>query len=205
MRSSTRSRAKSSSRSVTVAFRSRTPAPASTPAKRTNSSSAAFAAHRQARAPGLVLRSYGDSASCMDGASPSRRVRKVAQSPRWSSVGRSIRARRSAIGCEISAARGDGGFDGRHCLAFARNRFEPTPAIFGASIEQAEEKFLHPVRDLAGLAATDRLAVDRADWRDLGGGAAHEKLVAEIEIFARNVAFDDFDAVRARERHQRIA
>src|SRR6185437_7950919 len=51
----------------------------------------------------------------------------------------------------------------------------------------------------------DLLAVDRTDRGDFGGGAAHEHLVGEVEVFARQVALDHLDAVLARQRDQRVA
>src|SRR3982750_1145936 len=93
-----------------------------------------------------------------------------------------------------STARGNHWLDRRHRLA-TRDRLKPAPLVVRAAVEEPEEKLLHARGQLAGFAGADRFAVDRADRRDLGGRAAHEELVAEVEIFARDVALDDFDAV----------
>ncbi len=49
-----------------------------------------------------------------------------------------------------------------------------------------------------GTPVADRLAVDRAHRRDLGGGAGHEDLVGGVQRFARQVALFHRDAQLAR-------
>ena len=68
------------------------------------------------------------------------------------------------------------------------------------AVEQAEEQFLHALRQRTRLAGSDLAAVDRADRRDLRRRAAHEQLVAQVQVFARQVALDHGDAVVARQR-----
>src|SRR6185437_15701165 len=83
--------------------------------------------------------------------------------------------------------------------------FQPTPFVLRASVEQPEEEILDPAGHRTALTFADLLAVHRTYRRDLGGGAAHEDFVGEVEVFARQVAFDHGDAVVARQRNDRIA
>ena len=60
-------------------------------------------------------------------------------------------------------------------------------------------------RDLAGDARADRVVVDLADRDELGGGAAEEDLVGEVELGAREVALDDLDPEVARDLQDGLA
>ena len=84
--------------------------------------------------------------------------------------------------------------------AYASTQLQPPVRSVGLAGEQAEEQLLHAARHRAGAADADLAAVDRADRRDFRRRAAHEELVAQVEVFARDVALDHLDAVVARER-----
>src|SRR5690554_5419068 len=82
---------------------------------------------------------------------------------------------------------------------------QPAVGVGRGAVEQSEEQLLQAQRHRAGLAGADLAAVDRADRGDLGGGAAHEQLVAQVQVLARQVAFDHLDAGVARQADYRIA
>src|SRR6187402_266204 len=84
-------------------------------------------------------------------------------------------------------------------------RLEPAPTVGRLAAEQAEVELLQATGDRAALAVADLLAVDRADRRDFSGRAAHQDLIGEVEVLARQVAFDHLDTFLAGEGHQRVA
>ena len=86
-----------------------------------------------------------------------------------------------------------------------RHRVQPLAVALGAPVQGVLEGRLHRARDLAGLAAADRVVVDLAHGHELGGGAGHEHLVGQVELGAREVALDDLEAEVARDLHARLA
>lgn len=96
----------------------------------------------------------------------------------------------------------------RWVLAEIRERshpLQPPILVRRFAVEQTEEQLLQLTRDRAGFAGADLAAVDGADRGDFGGGAAHEEFVAEVEIFAREVAFDDAETGVLRQREDGVA
>src|SRR4029077_14573619 len=80
-------------------------------------------------------------------------------------------------------------------------------AIRNLSADVREELLLNALRDRSALAVADLYAVDAANRRHLGGGAAEEHFVSDIEHLARDQPFDnvvpeiarDLDDARARD------
>src|SRR3546814_1385615 len=89
--------------------------------------------------------------------------------------------------------------------ALAVQWLQPAMAIRCLAREQAKEQLLYLAGQRSGLAAAHRLAIDRADRGDLGGGAAHEQLIAQIQVFTRHFALDHRDASIACQPHDAIA
>src|SRR3546814_521438 len=88
--------------------------------------------------------------------------------------------------------------------ALAVQWLQPAMAIRCLAREQAKEQLLYLAGQRSGLAAAHRLAIDRADRGDLGGGAAHEQLIAQIQVFTRHFALDHRDASIARSDERRV-
>ena len=74
------------------------------------------------------------------------------------------------------------------------NRIQPLAVALGAPMQRVLEGALHRARQLAGLAAADRVIVDLAHRHQLGRGAGHEQLVGQVELGARDVSLDDLEA-----------
>ena len=63
-----------------------------------------------------------------------------------------------------------------------------------SAVDDAEELVVQGLGDGAHGAVADQDAVDRAEVRDLGGGAGEEGLVADVEQLAGQRLLDDLDA-----------
>ena len=111
-----------------------------------------------------------------------------------------LRASATRAVSDVAAARSvtPAGGVSRH-RRIARHRLQPAVLVRRLAVEQAEEQLLHAARHRPGLAGADLAAVDRTDRRDFRRGAAHEELVAQVQVFARQVALDHFDAGVARQ------
>src|SRR5258705_3986959 len=59
--------------------------------------------------------------------------------------------------------------------------------------------------DRAGLSVADGTEIDFAQANHFGGSAAHEDLVGNVELVARNGLFDNVVAEVARQRNQAVA
>src|SRR5687768_105924 len=60
------------------------------------------------------------------------------------------------------------------------DQLQPAPLVGRLAAEQAEERLLEHRCDRAAAAGANRQAVDRADGRDLGGGAGEKHLISHI-------------------------
>src|ERR1051325_3428969 len=85
------------------------------------------------------------------------------------------------------------------------HRLQPAVLVRGAALEQAEEQLLHAPGHGSWLAGAHGFAVHRADGGDLGSGTAHEDLVREVEVLARQVPLHHLDAGLACERDDAVA
>src|SRR3954467_6602233 len=86
-----------------------------------------------------------------------------------------------------------------------RHGVEPLAVALGAAVERVLERALDGARDLAGVALADRMVVDLAQRRELGGRAGDEHLVGEVELGAGDVALDHLKAEVVRDLDDRLA
>ena len=70
----------------------------------------------------------------------------------------------------------------------------PRRVALRAAVQRVLEDRLDLLGDRPGLAGADRVVVDLADRRELGGGAGHEDLVGQVELAAGDVALLDLVA-----------
>src|SRR5689334_23751507 len=81
-------------------------------------------------------------------------------------------------GCRRASRRGRPGLTRVHV-------FEPPVPILDACGHHIEERLLDRFGDRSAASVADRDLVDAFDWRDLGGGPDEERLVRDVEQFAR--------------------
>src|SRR4029077_1330309 len=82
---------------------------------------------------------------------------------------------------------------------------KPAVAVALGAASDGAEFALNALGERAARTIADLCAVDRADRSDLGGGAAEEHLVGDIEHFARDDLFGHRNAEIAAEVHHRVA
>src|SRR5205085_11019710 len=75
---------------------------------------------------------------------------------------------------------------------------KPVVPIGNLSTDVGEELLLDALGDRPAFAVADRHAIDAPNRSDLGGSAAEEDFVRDVEHLARNESFDDFVSEFAR-------